>query len=99
MASREDLHRFLLTLCPNVYFKAPGKQIMKYPAIKYERTTKDKVYADNDIYHLEQPYSLTVIDYVPDSPIVEALCNLPRCKQGTPGVIDNLYHDYFTIYY
>lgn len=83
----------------NVYFQPPENFKMKYPAIRYQRGSIDNVFADDAIYNQKLSFELTVIDYDPDSAIVERVSKLPNCKFGTHYTADGLNHDTFTINY
>lgn len=101
MSTRLELHE---TLCDilgsrNVYYQPPESIRMKYPAIVYSRSRIDNTYANDDVYKQETSYSVTVIDEDPDSPIVEAMSLLPRCRFDRHFISDNLNHDTFTLYY
>lgn len=101
MSTRLELHE---TLCDilgsrNVYYQPPESIRMKYPAIVYSRSRIENTYANDDVYKQETSYSVTVIDEDPDSPIVEAMSLLPRCRFDRHFISDNLNHDTFTLYY
>lgn len=66
---RIKLHGELLEFMDNVYFQPPSNIRMSYPCIVYSRTRGQDRYADNDIYHGRQSYTLTVITKDPDSEI------------------------------
>lgn len=106
--SKFDIHRKRLELqetleevlgSRNVYFQPPSNVKMKYPAIVYERSRMDARHANNDIYKLRVPYTVTVIDKRPDSDIPERMLELPYCSSDRRYTSDNLYHDVFTLYY
>lgn len=83
----------------HVYYQPPESVKMKYPAIVYERNDIEKVYADNKPWLKHYEYMITVIDRNPDSPIVSAIADLPKCRFNRHFTSDNLNHDIFTIYY
>ena len=82
----------------NVYFQPPANFLMKYPAIRYERSDIENTPADDRPYAQHTFYDVTVIDENPDSLLVYAVANLPRCRYGRHYKADNLNHDTFTIY-
>lgn len=96
---REELRDILLGICENVYYCPPSSHKMKYPCIIYERRYTKAGFADNKPYTLDTSYVVTVIDKDPDSNIVPQLEKLEKCTFDRHFVIDNLYHDVFTIYY
>lgn len=97
--NRLELQAELEQLCPHVYFQPPRSTLMEYPAIRYERENIFNRHADNLPYHLAHMYQITVIDWDPDSEIVEAVAKLPRCRFERHYTADDLNHDVFTIYY
>ena len=101
MSTRLELHETLCNILGsrNVYYQPPESIRMKYPAIVYSRSRIDNTYANDDVYKQETSYSVTVIDEDPDSPIVEAISLLPRCRFDRHFISDNLNHDTFTLYY
>ena len=82
----------------NVYFQPPANLLMKLPAIRYERSDIENTPADDRPYAQHTFYDVTVIDENPDSLLVYAVANLPRCRYGRHYKADNLNHDTFTIY-
>lgn len=94
---RERLHKVLLTICPNVYYQPTENVKLVYPCIIYELSGINKTCADDINYLNSTSYRLTVIDRQPDSPISDAVINLPWCSFNTHFVNDNLHHDVFTI--
>jgi len=101
MASRLQLHELLKSLLGsgNVYFQAPGKQKMEYPAIRYERDSSDVDHADNSPYRKTKRYQVTVITHDPDSGIPDAIEDLPMCRFDRFYATDNLNHFVFQIFY
>ena len=101
MSTRLELHKMLCDILGsrNVYYQPPESIRMKYPAIVYSRSRIDNTFADDDVYRQNTSYSITVIDEDPDSPIVDAMSLLPRCRFDRHFTSDNLNHDTFTIYY
>lgn len=82
----------------NVYFQPPTNLLMKYPAIRYERSDIENTPADDRPYAQHTFYDVTVIDENPDSLLVYAIASLPRCRYGRHYKADSLNHDTFTIY-
>lgn len=83
----------------NVYFMPPPNVQIRYPAIVYSRLAMETDKADDIKYFKKQPYKVILIDYVPDSPFVNDILDLPYCSHQTPYITDGLYHDPFTLYY
>lgn len=82
-----------------VYFQPPSTVKMVYPCIVYERASLNTKFADNNPYSLEKRYSVTVIDFDPDSLIPDKIAKLSKCSFNTHFTKDNLNHDVFTLYY
>lgn len=81
----------------NVYYQAPGR--MSYPAIKYEIDDIENTHANNLTYRVSRRYKVTVIDRLPDNPVIEKLLKSPMCSYDRHYVSDNLNHDVLTLYY
>lgn len=99
MGSRSDLNAKFKELAPHVYFQPPNDAQMEYPCITYERSTPETRFAGNKKYLNVQRYTATVIDADPDSPIREAVEQLPLCSKSTFFVANNLNHDVFDVYF
>lgn len=82
-----------------VHFQAPESGKMTYPAIVYALAGIDNTHANNDVYMQSKSYEITVIDYDPDSEIVNKVSKLPKCRFNRHFKSDNLNHYVFTIYY
>lgn len=102
--SREEFHDTLVECMDeddrgHVYFQ-PGDEItMEYPAIVYSRDFDDKQFADNRPYHAQWRYQVTVMDYDPDSPIVERVRQLPQSSFIRSYGRQQLNHDVFSVSY
>ena len=101
MADRLDLHEILCGILGsrNVYFQPPESIKMKYPAIVYERNDIKNKHGDDDIYLQAYQYKVTVIDYDPDSEIVQRMAKFKMSRFKRHYVVNGLNHDTFTIYY
>lgn len=99
MASSLDLHNLLLKYCNNVYFQPPSSIKMNYPAIKYSRNSIENKHANNIVYIQNYSYTITVIDYDPDSEIVRKVSTIPGIRHNRSYQADNLNHDTFTLYF
>lgn len=107
MGKRIDLHDILCGIMriytsessESVYFQPPDNLRMSYPCIVYSLSDIDAKFADNIPYIRQRRYTLTVIDRNPDSLIVEAISQLPRCSFDRVYKAENLNHWAFNIYY
>lgn len=95
---RIALHLILLELSPNVYFQPPESSMMNYPCILYDRGKIVNSKANNKTYITKTSYELTVVDFSPDSILVEEVSKLPFCEHTGFYISDQLNHDTFTIY-
>lgn len=102
MASRLDLQIKLeeeILGSRNVYFQPPASTKMNYPAIRFSLSDIQTSYADNSIYKRMNRYEIIVIDYDPESEIVNKLLTLPYCSFDRFYTSDNLNHFVFTLYF
>lgn len=107
MAKRTDLHELLSEIVnmpepdgdTHVYYNSTENIRMKFPAIKYSRKKINNTYADDLVYKQKRAYTVIVIDYAADSPIVDSVSNLPECTHERFYKANNLNHDVFTIYW
>lgn len=81
------------------YFQPTPSVKMEYPAIIYKRNRIQNRFADNLPFLQFDEWELTVIYEDPDSEIVRAVSQLPRCQHNRHFVAENLYHDVFILYY
>ena len=98
--TRVELHYVLKALLgsDNVYYKPPGKERMKYPAILYDKDNYESTYSDNEIYAEKVGYLITVLSTSPDNPVINKIRKLPYAKFVRCHVSDNIYHDVIKIY-
>ena len=101
MDRRIELQNLLEEIIGNdhVYFQKPENVRMEYPAIKYDISNIRKIHADNIAYLRYKAYSVTVIDYDPDSEISEKISELPLCSFDRAYQANNLNHFVYTLYY
>lgn len=101
MASRKELQNLLEKLLGSreVYYQSPGNNNMNYPAIKYEKTDISNTFADDTKYSSKKQYSITVIDRLPDNPVIDKLLALQYCSYDRFYKADNLNHDVLTLYW
>ena len=83
----------------NVYFQPPENTQMNYPCIVYNVDSVFDLFADNQKYLYDKGYMVTYIDWDPDSPVLEALLQMPMCSYVRHYESDNLNHDVFLIYF
>ena len=81
-----------------VYFQPPETLKIKYPAIVYAIDNYSNVFAGNHVYKQDKSYIVTVIDYDPDSIIVDKVSVLDKSNFNRYYVSDNLHHTVFKIY-
>lgn len=101
MASRLELQTMLEEILGSkeVYYEPPESIKMEYPAIRYSKAKPDNKFADNKAYLKHTRYEITVIDRMPDNPVIDKLLELPYCSYDRPYTADNLNHDVLTIYF
>lgn len=100
MPSRLDLHNELLTFIPNVYFQPPSNTLMKYPCIVYNKTVKDRKFANDAIYLSKQSYQLMIVERTPDSEVADDIeKHFPYCAITQHYAVDNLNHTTLSLYY
>ena len=99
--SREDLHEYLCEILHsrNAYFRPPETTKMSYPAIKYDLDDIENRNANDNPYMQSRAYELILIDYDPDSELVNKLSNIPLCRFNRSYPADGLNHWVFTLYY
>lgn len=83
----------------NVYFQKPGSIQMSYPAIVYNLDGVATVRADNGLYRKTMQYTITLIDYDPESEFFEKILELPYCSLERTYTADNLNHFVFVLYF
>lgn len=81
------------------YFEAPSNNEMRYPCIVYNYTNDLDDFADNIHYRKSKRYTITIIDYDPDSNISEKLKDLPYCTSDRNFASDGLSHFVYTLHY
>ena len=99
MNRRNELQEVLEAITPNVYFQPPANYKMEYPCIVYTRKAIDKLWANDNTYANNHAYDLTIIDWNPDSPILDELLKMRFSKFDRQFVSDGLNHIVVTIYY
>ena len=99
--SRTQLQELLESILGsrNVYFQPPESIRMDYPAIVYSLNRITGNHADNTVYLKNKEYELKVIDWDPESEIVDKVLKLPFCKFDRSYIADGLNHFVCTLYY
>ena len=64
-----------------------------------EAGVEPQKYVDDIVYSTKTAYEVTVIDYDPDSPMLERMFSLRYCDHDRHYAMDGLNHDVFTLYY
>lgn len=73
---------------------------MTYPCIVYERDDTYVAAANNNAaYAWKQRYSVTYMDYDPDSDVIDKLIEFPLSKFNRHFATSGLNHDVFVIYH
>ena len=101
MANRLDLHRKFEEI-PGVkkaYFQPPESVKLKYPCIMYELSYRTILHAENAPYFAGDRYTVTVIDFDPDSKIHEFVGRMPTASFDRSYEKDNLNHWIYTLYH
>lgn len=83
----------------NVYYQPPESIRMEFPAIIYSLNRIKNNHADNSVYIKNKEYELTVIDWDPESEIIEKVLELPFCRFDRSYKADDLNHFVFTLNY
>lgn len=105
MASRLELHEELCGVLGDinrVYFQPPASMYMEYPCIRYRKTGRQMVKANNGIYRMLDRYEITIITDDPDDDSI-GLSMIEhfgaRLGDGPKYIADDLYHETFNLVY
>ena len=103
MANRRiDLHERLCELLGSrqVYYQQPETRKMHYPAIVYDRSRINQVFADDLTYLGRKQYTLTLIYEDPDSDLPDKiLSGFSLISHNRAFNADNLHHDVYELYW
>jgi hypothetical protein len=101
MARRLDLQVKLVEILGSsyVYFNPPENVKMQYPCIVYTQDSEEVRHANDRRYGTHKRYLITVIDHDPDSPIAEAVSELPMCSFNRAYAADNLKHFVYQLFF
>lgn len=83
----------------NVYFQPPSNRVMKYPCIVYNLSSVPSRKADNLNYITNYSYTLTLIDYDPDTTFVDKILSLKCTKFVKHFSTQGLNHYVFELNY
>ena len=75
MGSRIELQTLLEELLgvKHVYYQPPESRKIEYPAIVYSKSNIQTKKANNKTYSKKTRYDITVIDRLPDNPVIDKL--------------------------
>lgn len=82
----------------NVYFSPPPDVKLNYPCIVYKQESREKQNADNRLYILHKPYSITYMNTRPDSNIPDKILEFPMSRQTQVYCSDGIYHYVYKLY-
>lgn len=101
MANQEKLQAKLEELLGsrNVYYQPPESLRMKYPAIRYSKSTISSKHANNAKYSNFTRYQIIVIDPKPDNEVIDKILELPLSSYSNHYTKDNLNHDVIELYF
>ena len=84
----------------NVYYQPPEEFKMKYPAIVYHPAQHFHAYANDRIAVTIRHYEICIIYTDPDTDLIDKLLkSFMMIRHDRHFVVDNLYHDVFSLYY
>lgn len=97
---RQELHEKFCEILgsPYAYFQPPESVKLNFPAIIYELSSLDNLHANNNVYSQFRAFRVTVVDYDPESIIMQQVSKLPTCRFERHYKSDNLNHWVFNIY-
>lgn len=101
MGTRLELQTLLETLLEvnHVYYQPAENLKMEYPAIRYSKVD-DITYHGDNLKYLNRPcYDITVIDELPDNPVIQKILELPYSAFDRHYKANNFNHDVIRLYY
>ena len=99
--SQEELQAILREL-PGVteaYFQKPGNLTLVPPYIVYELDDEYLMRADNGVHAFWNRYTVTIVDRDPDSPVRDAVRNLPLASFNRKFIAGQLHHFVYNLYF
>ena len=94
---RVQLDSILNSICSHVYFQPPEGHKMVYPCIVYDGESDFTLDADNRIYNRQRKYTITAIDWDPESIIAEQVGETFQIRLERHFKNDNLHHFVYTL--
>lgn len=84
-----------------VYYQPPESVKLKYPCIIYDMDSLNTKHADNSRYLSIPKFSITLIDFDPESEIQREILDLDGCRISFNRhfTSDNLHHWSYDLYY
>lgn len=79
----------------HVYFQPPSR--LEYPCIVYKLTKVNNQHADNSVYIQSKKYTITVMDWDPESEIADQVSKLSGCASDRVYASEGLNHFVFTL--
>lgn len=96
---RTKLSAKLHELCDNVYFQPPTGTKLTYPCIVYKIEDMNIRFADNSPYSLCNEYSLIYMTRDPDDNVMFDIVKMPMCSFERQAPNENIYHNYYRLYF
>lgn len=96
---RTELSARFHELCDNVYFQPPTNTKLAYPCIVYKIEDVDVRFADNGPYSICNEYSVNYITRDPDDSAIFEMLTLPYCSFERQTQIENIYNNYYKLYF
>lgn len=79
----------------HVYYQTPSR--LEYPCILYKPPKVLNKHADNSVYLQQRKYTITVIDWDPESEIAEQVSKLSGCAHDRNYTAEGLNHFVYTL--
>lgn len=101
MQNRETFHKILVEKLgsKNVYFQPPENLKLNYPCAIYSQAGSNNLNADDGKYVKRTRYTVTLVDFDPDSEIQDHIEEIPYSTFDRSYASDDLNHFVFTIFY
>lgn len=98
--ARLELHQRLCSIMEtgNIYYQPPSNIRIQYPAIIYELSDVQNVYANSGHYFKKFRFKVTLITKDPTNDINDELMKLPYVSMSSFFCSDNLNHFVYDVY-
>lgn len=96
---RSELSAILHSICEHVYFQPPASKQLVFPCIIYSLENLDIDHADNEVYRLNDAYSITYATRDPNDENIHIIARLPLCSMTRVASVDNLHNYYYRLYF